>query len=209
MIRISGILNVKSIKGSRGAFSVGELSTPVGNFKVKDQILDQFSEGSYEGEFLVSQIFPASYVHYGKVITEVRARLAEIFLPNGEEKPLPEQSVPPEPDPVEEIQSSTSATTAAVVDVAIVTSTTGAISDTPADQQHDLPGAAGSDNAEAAPDLVLFGTELYGAVAKQEAVKLDPTVDRLKFREQRDRLKELGYRFDAARQSWGFEAPGA
>ena len=47
MIRISGTLNVKSIKGSRGAFSVGELTSAVGNFKVKDQILDQFSEGSY------------------------------------------------------------------------------------------------------------------------------------------------------------------
>ena len=103
MIRISGILNVKTIKGSRGAFSVGELTSPVGSFKVKDQILDQFSEGSYEGEFLVAHIYPASYVHYGKVITEIRAKLAEIILPQGEEKPLPEQSVPQEPDPVEVI----------------------------------------------------------------------------------------------------------
>ena len=45
MIKIDGILNVKSINGSRGVFSVGDLTTPVGNFKVKDQILDQFDDG--------------------------------------------------------------------------------------------------------------------------------------------------------------------
>lgn len=195
MIRISGILNVKSIKGTRGAFSVGELTTPVGSFKVKDQILDQFSEGSYEGEFLVANIYPASYVHYGKVITEIRAKLAEIILPEGEEKPLPEQSVPQEPDPVEEGQAVVSGPAPAVVDQA---------AEGPGDAAAvEIP--AGTLTAEQAKDLALFGAELYGAVTRQEAVKLDPTVDRLQFRAQRDRLKGLGYRFDAARQAWGQE----
>ena len=189
MIRISGILNVKSIKGSRGAFSVGELTSSVGSFKVKDQILDQFSEGSYEGEFLVAHIYPASYVHYGRVITEIRAKLAEIILPEGEEKPLPEQTVPQEPDPVEEPQAVAAAAPA----------------EAPADAAVDTQAAAGSLTEEEAKDLALFGAELYGAVTKRDAIKLDPTVDRLKFRAQRDRLKGLGYRFDAARQAWGFE----
>lgn len=188
MIRISGILNVKSIKGSRGAFSVGELTSSVGSFKVKDQILDQFSEGSYEGEFLVAHIYPASYVHYGRVITEIRAKLAEIILPEGEEKPLPEQTVPQEPDPVEEPQAVAAAAPA----------------EAPADAAVDTQ-AAGPLTEEEAKDLALFGAELYGAVTKRDAIKLDPTVDRLKFRAQRDRLKGLGYRFDAARQAWGFE----
>lgn len=189
MIRISGILNVKSIKGSRGAFSVGELTSSVGSFKVKDQILDQFSEGSYEGEFLVAHIYPASYVHYGRVITEIRAKLAEIILPEGEEKPLPEQTVPQEPDPVEEPQAVAAAAPA----------------EAPADAAVDTQAAAGPLSEEEAKDLALFGAELYGAVTKRDAIKLDPTVDRLKFRAQRDRLKGLGYRFDAARQAWGFE----
>lgn len=189
MIRISGILNVKSIKGSRGAFSVGELTSSVGSFKVKDQILDQFSEGSYEGEFLVAHIYPASYVHYGRVITEIRAKLAEIILPEGEEKPLPEQTVPQEPDPVEEPQAVAAAAPA----------------EAPADAAVDTQAAAGALTEEEAKDLALFGAELYGAVTKRDAIKLDPTVDRLKFRAQRDRLKGLGYRFDAARQAWGFE----
>jgi hypothetical protein len=188
MIRISGILNVKSIKGSRGAFSVGELTSSVGSFKVKDQILDQFSEGSYEGEFLVAHIYPASYVHYGRVITEIRAKLAEIILPEGEEKPLPEQTVPQEPDPVEEPQAVAAA----------------ALAEAPADAAVDTQ-AAGPLTEEEAKDFALFGAELYGAVTKRDAIKLDPTVDRIKFRAQRDRLKGLGYRFDAARQAWGFE----
>jgi len=189
MIRISGILNVKSIKGSRGAFSVGELTSSVGSFKVKDQILDQFSEGSYEGEFLVAHIYPASYVHYGRVITEIRAKLAEIILPEGEEKPLPEQTVPQEPDPVEEPQAVAAAAPA----------------EAPADAAVDTQAAAGALTEEEVKDLALFGAELYGAVTKRDAIKLDPTVDRIKFRAQRDRLKGLGYRFDAARQAWGFE----
>ena len=183
MIRMSGILNVKTIKGSRGAFSVGELTSPVGSFKVKDQILDQFSEGSYEGEFLVAHIYPASYVHYGKVITEIRAKLAEIILPQGEEKPLPEQSVPQEPDPVEEPQPMPAPPEAPVKAVQ----------------------AAATLTEEESKDFALFGAELYDAVARREAIKLDPTVDRLKFRAQRDRLKGLGYHFDAACQAWSFE----
>ena len=193
MIRISGILNVKSIKGSRGAFSVGELTSSVGSFKVKDQILDQFSEGSYEGEFLVAHIYPASYVHYGRVITEIRAKLAEIILPEGEEKPLPEQTVPQEPDPVEEPQALAAAAPA----------------EAPADAAVDTQAAPGPLSEEEAKDLALFGAELYGAVTKRDPIKLDPTVDRLKFRAQRDRLKGLGYRFDAARQAWGFEEVAA
>jgi hypothetical protein len=48
----------------------------------------------------------------------------------------------------------------------------------------------------------LFGAELGAKVWKREGIKLDPTVDRSLFREQRDHLKELGYRFDAKAQAW-------
>jgi hypothetical protein len=51
----------------------------------------------------------------------------------------------------------------------------------------------------------LFGAELGAKVWKREGIKLDPTVDRGLFREQRDRLKELGYRFDAKAQAWAVD----
>jgi hypothetical protein len=39
-------------------------------------------------------------------------------------------------------------------------------------------------------------------VARHQRLKLDPTVDRLRFRQQRDRLRALGYEFDARVQTW-------
>jgi hypothetical protein len=42
-IRINGTLVIKEIKGANGKFCVGDLTTPIGEFKVKESILDQFS----------------------------------------------------------------------------------------------------------------------------------------------------------------------
>ena len=39
-------------------FCVGDLETEIGDFRVKDAILDQFDEGLYEGQFCIQQIFP-------------------------------------------------------------------------------------------------------------------------------------------------------
>jgi hypothetical protein len=51
---------------------------------------------------------------------------------------------------------------------------------------------------DAQMDKDTFG-ELYPLGAE---VKLDPTVGRTKLRAQCDRLKGLGYKFEAARQTW-------
>jgi hypothetical protein len=48
MIKVQGALRGKKILQSKNSpFAVGTLSTDVGEFKVKDQVLDQFDEGSY------------------------------------------------------------------------------------------------------------------------------------------------------------------
>jgi hypothetical protein len=64
--------------------------------------------------------------------------------------------------------------------------------------------SAGQVDADPALEALvkLFGAELGAKVWKREGIKLDPTVDRGVFREQRDHLKELGYRFDAKAQAW-------
>lgn len=72
--------------------------------------------------------------------------------------------------------------------------------------------ASGNDTtphgANAAPvdltnaDLHLFGEDLYAAFTKGAIVRLDNTVDRTLFRNQRDRLKQVGYRFDSREQFW-------
>jgi hypothetical protein len=51
--------------------------------------------------------------------------------------------------------------------------------------------------------------ELFGALWPLRAqVKLDPTVDRRRFRRQRDRLRALGYGFDRATAIWTAPAGG-
>ena len=100
MIQVPGTLSIKHIHGSRGVFAVGDLVTDVGEFKIKDPLLDQFEEGKYQGQFLISNISPSSYFFGGKVVIEVRAWLADIFLDQADEGPA--EPTPVEPDPVDE-----------------------------------------------------------------------------------------------------------
>ncbi|MBK7080435.1 MAG: DUF3275 family protein [Betaproteobacteria bacterium] len=100
MIQVPGTLSIKHVHGSRGVFAVGDLVTDVGEFKIKDPLLDQFEEGKYQGRFLISSISPSSYFFGGKVVIEVRAWLADIFLDQADEGPA--EPNPVEPDPVDE-----------------------------------------------------------------------------------------------------------
>lgn len=54
-------------------------------------------------------------------------------------------------------------------------------------------------------DIELFGHQW----PLGDSVKLDPTADRATFRAQTLRLKQLGYRFDAASQTWHYSAVAA
>ncbi|TCG08594.1 hypothetical protein BZM27_11010 [Paraburkholderia steynii] len=184
MISLSGTLDVRTIKGSNGPFQVGELTTSVGEFKVKDKVLEQFEPGAYTGTFLIDKIYPHSYVWYGKVTVEIRARLADVQLDNDE--PFSETGREPastEPDPVDEERTPTAAAVAAHADETAAAAQTGV------------------DSGELyLPDL--FGTDLADAIVAGEPVKLDPTVDRGVFRQQRDQLRAFGYAFQASSQTW-------
>ena len=72
-ITIEGSLRIKRIHGANGPFCVGDLSSEIGEFRVKDSVLDQFEEGVYSGRFAVSRIFPWSYSANGRMVLEVRA----------------------------------------------------------------------------------------------------------------------------------------
>ena len=189
MLQVNGTLTVKKIHGAKGAFSVGDLVTEVGTFKIKDALLDQFEEGRYQGAFAISSIYLSSYIWRGKSMTDIRANLVDVQLDEvGDVAP---ESAPPqdEPDPIEEEAARPTSETvveAAAETTVVVVSSAGAVDTDPA--------------LEAL--VKLFGAELGAKVWRQEGIKLDPTVDRGRFREQRDRLKELGYRFDAKAQAW-------
>ena len=193
-ISLPGTLRIKRINGSNGPFCVGDLETEIGEFRVKDAVLDQFDEGTYAGQFWITQIFPWSYTAYGRMVIEIRARLADLQIEgqrrNGGNKEIEE------PDPVKETPSAAPAPAlpqASPEEAAGQSEQQAGAQTDPA--EHD---SAASDD----PDLALFGAELYASVQAGQAVKLDPTIDRIQFRGQRDRLKALHYKFDAGSQSW-------
>lgn len=179
-IKIAGKLTVKVIHGSKGDFAVGALSTSIGEFKVKDAILDQYSEGEYRGQFILTQVYQSSYVWKGRVISDLCAHVSDIFLETAEEKAIPTE-VQAEMDPALENDQAVRGRS---------------------DEDVPAPAApAGEVNTSDDPDVQLFG-ELHALVIGRQPVKLDPTCDRVKFRVQRDRLKSLGFKFASATQTW-------
>lgn len=191
-ITLTGVLSIKSISGNRGAFSVGDLNAEEGKFRIKDAMLDEFEPGQYRGRFIISYIYPHSYVWRGNVLVEIRAKLLEILLDEGESPTqasvpsLPDHGFETEPDPIDEPPIPASAPAAPFV-----------VDQNRGKATQDSPSS--SPPAEAAS---IFQQEIQEAVDAGGPVKLDPTVDRLVFRQQRDALKALGFRFDAAAQHW-------
>ena len=200
MIAIPGRLTVREITGRKGKFVVGDLTTEIGNFKVKDTLLDQFEPGVYSGTFMVLNIYPDSYIWQGRVTTEIRAKIHEIHLDHEDKDPPASEQAAPEPDPAEQAQGGNDSTPPAPPPTA-QPKASAPLATTPAPLPEELaPGGAEAGNTD--PDMKLFGPELYQAVQTGSQVKLDPTIDRTQFRAQRDRLKALGFQFEAASQSW-------
>ena len=192
MIKLSGTLAIRSISGSRGPFNVGRLYTEIGEFAVKDSLIEEYEEGRYKGEFGISNIFPYSYMSGGRAVVEIRARLGTIALENIAALDTEDRAQPVEPDPIEETpppaEKPAEPAVAAAADAA------------PADAE----GALAESDIQAADDL--FEQTMRGLFGESwplsDKVKLDPTVDRGRFRQQRDALKELGYKFQPVGQAW-------
>ncbi|MFZ7310981.1 DUF3275 family protein [Comamonas jiangduensis] len=104
MIRIeNALLRVKRITSRNGDFCVADLVTDIGEFKVKDQLLDQFQQGEYDCTVWINEIYLYPYVAYGKSITEIRAKLHDLqVLSTGDFQP--EENQQSEPDPLDEKQ---------------------------------------------------------------------------------------------------------
>ena len=184
----NALLRVRRIRQSRnGPFNVGELVTDVGEFKVKDTLIEQFDEGDFVATVLVEEIYLAQYVSFGKGVTEMRARLRDIQVQTEGQRP-PEVVEQLEPDPLDE--------PASVV--------------VPAPQLAPAPEPAPAAPAElsAAPAADddgladLYDEEVVAAISCGSTVKLDPSVDRALLRRQTAGLKARGYRFDSKSQTW-------
>lgn len=195
MITLSGQLAIKTIHGRNGDFNVGRLATSIGEFVIKNAELDQYAEGKYDGDFLVTEIFPWTYPTGGRMVIEIRARLGGMTLSAADALSRDEASAlsPQEVDPIDEETSakpavSTTGSAGTTHDPLIDTTPFG--TEAPAAQN-----AASSGNAD---DETLFGT-LWPLA---DIVKLDATVDRRLLHQQRDRLGALGYEFAPLSQDW-------
>ena len=216
MIRIDGAqLRVKRIRQSRnGAFCVADLSTDIGEFKVKDPLLDQFDEGEYQATVWISEIYLAQYVAFGKGVTEIRARLHDLqvqaqgALRRGEEQA--------EPDPIDEREPVRAAPVAPDPAPAAVESKGKKSKNwerfnkkkpglAPGDSSPDTDSKRqlASDQAVAQGLSALFDADLLQAIQNREPVKLDSTVERSLLRRQAAELGQaLGYSFDPKQQTW-------
>jgi len=185
-MNINGVLTIRTIQGRNGPFNVGRLITDLGEFSVKDTLLEQYEEGRYEGNFNVTQIFPSSYLAGGRFVVEVRATIKSLNLDGVDDLKPEDKEVASEPDPANNQPELTKAA---------------AHADQPAEvktESHcDLDDIGGDESLF--DSLWPLGTQ----------VKLDPTVDRLKFRLQRNRLKDLGYTFGPREQIWSNNSANA
>lgn len=188
-IRVRGTMIVSRKTGRRGAFNVAELRTEIGHFEVKDVLIEEYEEGQYTGDFFITWIEPDSVAWRGKVFVKNRAQLEAIIVDDAEEgAPAPAPSMPPEVDPAEASPSASPRLDD------LVSSSSSA--------EPTAPQRDGTTEQSEPSDKSLFGDDLYPLLLRREPIKLDPTVDRLAFRAQRDRLKALGYGFNVKAQTW-------
>ena len=212
MIRIDGAqLRVKRIRQSRnGAFCVADLSTDIGEFKVKDPLLDQFDEGEYQATVWISEIYLAQYVAFGKGVTEIRARLHDLQVQAQGALGRGEEQV--EPDPIDErepVRAAPASPTAPQPKRKKSEAWERFNKKKPSEASgENSPDADNKRQAEHEPAVAqglsaLFDAELAQAIQNRAPVKLDPTVERSLLRRQAAELgQSLGYRFDPKQQTW-------
>ncbi len=199
MITVPGQLAIKTIHGRNGDFNVGRLATSIGEFVIKNAELDQYAEGKYDGDFLITEIRPSTYSTSGRMVIEIRAHLGGMTLSSID--PLSRDEArrlsPQEVDPIdEEAQAAVPVAAPAPAKAKARKGRDPLVDTTPFGIE---ATATPSPKASAEEDdTALFGT-LWPL---GDSVKLDPTVDRRVLRQQRDRLGVLGYAFAPLSQDW-------
>lgn len=198
MITLPGQLAIKTIHGRNGDFNVGRLSTSIGEFVIKNAELDQYDEGKYDGDFVITEIRPSTYNTSGRMVIEIRAHLGGMTLSNIDRLSTDEAQrlSPQEVDPIDEEAQAPAAAARPPARTKARSTRDPLVDTTPFGSE---PAAASPSDASAEEDdATLFGM-LWPL---SETVKLDATVDRRVLRQQRDRLDAMGYRFEPLSQDW-------
>lgn len=184
MIQLSGQLAVRTISGRNGDFNVGRLATSIGEFVIKDALLDQYKEGKYQGDFVINEISPSYYTYGGRLVVEIRARLESMTLDDVDDLTTEdaEQIESKVQDPLDEERQQASKP----------------VPQAPIPSEEAPFGTEAKETAPESPDEALFGV-LWPL---GESVRLDVTVDRQKLRLQTKRLEQMGYELDFKTQCW-------
>ncbi|WP_122858451.1 DUF3275 family protein [Pseudomonas viridiflava] len=198
MINLPGFLAIRTINGRNGEFNVGRLSTSIGEFVIKDALLDQYDEGKYRGDFAITEIRPSYYTNGGRLVVEIRARLDSMSLEdvanlsaeeaerlsNNETDPIDEELSPSQPLSKTRKNHPTRPITTASSD-------------------SNAPFGMGKTQLSNKVSTHDSDVELFGTIWPiGDTVRLDTTVDRQKLRLQCVRLGELGYELDFKLQTW-------
>jgi hypothetical protein len=209
-IAVRGTLVIDRKHGRNGSFNVGDLATEIGEFEVKDALIEEFEPGRYDGLFTIAWIAPDSFAWRGKVFVKNRATLEGMLIDDADEE-SPPPAAPPEPDPVDAVATATQRTGGSP-GPGDCDARHGQAS-TPAVAQPSPIRSGGTDSMDTLhpgspddADARLFGEEIYALVIARQTLKLDRSVDRVLLRQQRDRLYDLDYAFNSKDQSW---SPGA
>jgi len=228
-ISIRGTLRVKSVTGRNGPFSVGDLETEIGTFRIKDAVLDQYRDGIYTGTFWLSEVFNSSYSANGRLVIELRARTAGMQI-DDESPEVQSAKEPAERDPIDDEAAAPAATSAPTPPTqakpkTVRRYTRGAPRPADPTPNPESPAANEAASEEGTPvstssqeqdppsnpvvesnaDLELFGQELHELIQARSPLKLDVTVDRMAIRNQVARLNELNYAFNSKEQTWNFK----
>lgn len=201
----NALLRIKRIRQSRnGAFCVADLVTDFGEFKVKDPILEQFDEGEYVATAWISEIYLGQYIAYGKAVTEMRVRLQDLQIHAEEYGPVEQDVI--EADPMDEPAPVKVQPRAPSVEPAPAAQSTDRQRDDRWDEFKNKasarPEVIAFESPDKTPACMLYDEDMLAAIKQGEPVRLDPSIDRARLRQQAADLKARGYRFDARTQTF-------
>lgn len=196
MITLPGHLAIRTISGRNGDFNVGRLSTSIGEFVIKDALLDQYNEGKYRGDFAITEIRPSYYTNGGRLVVEIRAKLDSMTLDAVDNLTTEEADrlSNTETDPIDE---------EATVAASPLPRRPAQTRSSQATKDDEAPFGMAKTNPTASTSSEDVDAELFGTIwPLTSSVRLDTTVDRQQLRLQCARLGELGYVHDFKQQIW-------
>ena len=199
MISLPGELVVSTKIGKFGNFNVAKLITSIGEFTLKDKMLEQIDAGNYQGVFVLKSIKSSAYTYGNRTIIECCAYVEDMQLTdyaNFENPILSDHEDKEEANHnCKKIQQKKE-----IIE--------------PEPQFNSVPQFNSEPQINSVPQFNSVEVEsnsdqeLFGCLwPLGHEVKLDSSVERMTLRAQKERLIQLNYSFDFKSQTWRKNEP--